>query len=1120
MKANFSRLGLAIALGAATALSAPAVAQDTSSASILIYDASGSMWGQLDGGITKVEVAREVIGDFFASRDNSIPLGVIAYGHNRRGDCADIEVIANVGINDPAGLSASLNRLNPRGMTPITDSLALAASMIPPTAESADIILVTDGLETCDADPCALAVQLAEEGIAIRAHVVGFGLTNEETEAMACVADATGGLLLRPQTGQELADALRQVAQVEPAPVDVPEPDPVVEAFFDIGPKAEAGHTYRISYQGTARNSDFAGFTPRGEGKPRTSASFGPIGGATPANNPFSVRAPAEPGQYDLILFDGSGIIARQPIEVVPPSNGFDAIGSVEPDKRFEFTWRGPNQASERIVIAQPGDPAGFSGGAAARDWGYPFSNASTQRMGLRAPVEPGIYELRYLSANGSEILFSRQFGVGVPFEDTDLTNTADLAAQAAAATQAAPGQDDMPMVPATFRLPPDYRQEPHEWSAIPLDPDMSPEAWAPSGKSVIGEGVFEPGRYEVTANWGGKDIFKGIVEILPGQVNDFVIQAQSEEDAYVPTLDGPWQIIGVPPYQVQMGPDQLLFLALDQPFPNAPVGGTWTAAEMLAGPQAAGREGTFTTATLEGDVLRMTFTVGDPIPEPMTLYLTPYEIGYAGTLSSGALGISVVMWPGGYEPPSLAEMREAVHGPAPSDFVDMTSSAPQTSQPAEPATAAAVPVQLRTPFEIGDIGVQWSAIRTDVWEMDVAFASNDLATSFVTDLATGGTYEVEGINEGAGIYLADTITIEPNGRNDFEIPLAVGRAGDTSSVEEGFGEDVAFVCTNSPSGCEVRHQASGISLTLPNNWSMSEPYFYETAGGAVASEPTASFFTEDFGTVHTIELNPHQWLESNGPCEPVGTSQLCHYANRDFVVDIGFMGILNTLDVRAANTLGDQRAEANPVADPEDIVSGIMAQAEELAASFGDIAEPVMTPGADTITGRVTLKSGNAAPVELVTYSRQIPTIQPPEGADQTALDFLKSVSGKIIHSASWTVISGPIFVTLDSQETLLLRTAGMGVELDFTLDPENLELIAGSANIEITPNTIEYLKYFDLEDPQIEITSLRTGSGNSMAMAGIFSGTGPDGQTYSGTFDIDTVTGSTLLQDILTGR
>lgn len=1118
MRARLKSFGRVALLSALAGLAIPLAAQEADSASILIYDASGSMWGQLDGGISKVEVAREVIGDFFVSRDNAVPLGVIAYGHNRRGDCSDIEVIANVGVNDPAGLSASLNRLNPRGMTPISDSLSLAASMIPPTAESADIILVTDGLETCEADPCALAAQLAEEGIAIRAHVVGFGLTTQEAAAMSCVADATGGLLLTPQTGQELADALNQVAQLAPAPAPEPEPKPIAEAFFDMGPKAEAGHDYRISFAGSARNIDYAGFTRRGEGQPDVSPSYGVLGGAETGNNPFTRMAPLEPGDYDLILaVTGQGIIARQPIEVVPPSNGFDAIGSVEPDKRFEFTWRGPNQVGQRIVIAHPG--------AAPNDylesWGYPFSNRSTQRMGLRAPAVPGIYELRYISGNSQEILFSRAFGVGVPFEDGDLTNTADLAAEAAAATQAAPGQDAMPMVRASFRIPDNFPQTPLWWDAVPLDPDMSPEAYAPISELVVWDNEFEPGRYRVSAMGPGETAFSAEVEIYPGQDNNFVIPVVGggDEEAAANSLAGPWQIIGVPPYQVQAGADRLLTMALEQANASAPVSGTWTAGEMLAGPQAAGREGTFTSASLEDGVLRMNFTFGEPIPDPMSLYLTPYGIGYAGTLSSGAMGISVVMWPGGYEPPSLAEMREAVHGPAPADFVDMTTSAPRPSQDSAAVPDASVPVRLRTPFEIGDVGVQWSAIRTDVQEMDVAFASSDLETSFVTDLAAGGTYEVEGVNEGEGIYLADTITIDPNGRNDFEVGLA-GGMGDASAAEEGYGEDVAFACTNTPAGCAVTHEASGISLTLPNNWSMSEPYFYETAGGAVASEPTASFFTEDFGTIHTIELNPRQWLASNGPCQPIGTSQLCHFANPDFVVDVGMQAIFNTLEIRPANNQGVPQAQASPIADPQDIVSAMMAQAEELAAGFGDIAEPVISPGSDTITGRVTLASGNAAPVELVTYSRQVPAIQPPEGADQTVIDFMDSVSGKTIHSASWTVITGPIYVTLEAVETLQLRTEGMGVELDFSLDPQALELIAGSANIEITPNTIEFLQYFDLENPQLVITSLRTGSGNSMAMAGTFSGSGPDGQTYGGTFDIDAVTGSTMIQDVLAGR
>ena len=72
--------------------------------------------------------------------------------------------------------------------------------------------------------------------------------------------------------------------------------------------------------------------------------------------------------------------------------------------------------------------------------------------------------------------------------------------------------------------------------------------------------------------------------------------------------------------------------------------------------------------------------------------------------------------------------------------------------------------------------------------------------------------------------------------------------------------------------------KAGDIADTSPNNWTMSEPYFYETAGGARADVPTATFFSEELGDLVTVELNPRQWLDSNGTCRPIGASQLCNY--------------------------------------------------------------------------------------------------------------------------------------------------------------------------------------------------------------------------------------------------
>jgi hypothetical protein len=728
-------------------------------AAVLIFDASGSMWGQLQGGITKIEVARDVMGQFFSTRDAAIPLGVIAYGHNRRGDCSDIEVIAPTGVQDAASLTQRLNRINPRGMTPISESLRLAAGQIPRTAEEADIILVTDGLETCDADPCAVAAELAREGIRIRAHVVGFGLTEQEAEALACVPDQTDGQLLRPQSGAELTDALNQIAAVEPEP----EPEPVQEAFFDIGPKAEAGHTYRISYRGTARSSDFAGFTPRGEGKPPSSASFGPIGGGSVGSNPFSKRAPTEPGDYDLILFknDGQGIIARQPIEVVPASNGFEPVGSVEPGSRVDVAFRGPEQTGERLVVARPDQPVDDF-----RRYGWDFALHKNGRFRVRVPDEPGEYELRYLNSAANEIMFSRRFGVGIPFEDADLTSIDDLADRAAVLTQAAPDQDALPMVRATFRIPEGFPETPLSWSAVPLDPDMAPEAWAPQSEMWIAEGEFEPGRYEVTTMGPGETEFRGVVEIVPGQDNDFVIPL---------------------------------------------VGG------------------------------------GEDEQNP------PGQRGDAGGIDG----------------------------------------------------APRVTVTLLLPRDVDGRQVQWSAIRRDQVMQDVEFAMHDYVGSLTTDFAPG-RYEITG--DGGDFGVQGEITIAAGGQREFVIPLSQG----------GRAEDSQGMNCHAAAGCAYRDPVTGLSLTLPDGWEVTPPFYRETAGGGRPKGPSATFSQPVGAIFQHIMLNPSDWNAAYGPCVASAAGDLCRSQMGDFAYHRDFETIQSSLALRgaAASPFEDLVEDVDPAID------------------------------------------------------------------------------------------------------------------------------------------------------------------------------------------------------------
>ncbi|MEN3940158.1 VWA domain-containing protein [Prosthecobacter sp. SYSU 5D2] len=228
MKHPFKILALSLA-GLLVPLASSA---EPAMANIVVFDASGSMWNKMENS-TRIEIARQVMSQFMDGYDATQPLGVIAYGHRKRGDCEDIEVIVETGLVTPGAVAQKIRSLLPKGMTPLAESLRRAAAMIPPTAESANILLITDGLETCGGDPCAVAEELIATGIKIRAHVVGFGLTKAEAASLSCIAQLTGGLMFNPSNGQELLDALQQSVS-KPAAEPPPPPQPPEEKLFDI----------------------------------------------------------------------------------------------------------------------------------------------------------------------------------------------------------------------------------------------------------------------------------------------------------------------------------------------------------------------------------------------------------------------------------------------------------------------------------------------------------------------------------------------------------------------------------------------------------------------------------------------------------------------------------------------------------------------------------------------------------------------------------------------------------------------------------------------------------------------------------------------------------------------
>ncbi len=193
------------------------IAQATAPQNILfIFDASGSMWGKLDNS-TKIQVAKETMGELSGKIATGANVGLIAYGHNSSSDCNDIEVLLPIAPFDKTSFNSKIAALNPKGKTPIAKSIKVALETIRGSTDPVTVILVSDGLETCEGNACQVVKDARAAGIKITMHVVGFGIAEKDLSPLECIAQAGGGRYFSANNAGELADALEKTVAEMPA---------------------------------------------------------------------------------------------------------------------------------------------------------------------------------------------------------------------------------------------------------------------------------------------------------------------------------------------------------------------------------------------------------------------------------------------------------------------------------------------------------------------------------------------------------------------------------------------------------------------------------------------------------------------------------------------------------------------------------------------------------------------------------------------------------------------------------------------------------------------------------------------------------------------------------------
>ena len=192
-------------------LAANAYAQQPKTRILFVLDGSGSMYAKM-GEDNRITVAKRLLTRMVDSLQyqEELELALRVYGHQSQKterNCKDTKLEVPFSKGNHQAIKDNIRDLRPKGTTLIAYSLQEAAYDFPKTPGVRNIIiLITDGLEECDGDPCAVSLALQKQGVVLRPFVIGLGLSAEFKTQFECV-----GRYFEAETEQDFKEVLNVV---------------------------------------------------------------------------------------------------------------------------------------------------------------------------------------------------------------------------------------------------------------------------------------------------------------------------------------------------------------------------------------------------------------------------------------------------------------------------------------------------------------------------------------------------------------------------------------------------------------------------------------------------------------------------------------------------------------------------------------------------------------------------------------------------------------------------------------------------------------------------------------------------------------------------------------------
>lgn len=239
-----------------------ALAQKDLTRILFIFDASNSMNDKWEGE-RKIDIAKEMLIQTVDSMQYipNLEVALRVYGHQSPitptfQDCNDTKLEVPFAPSNFGQLKGTIRGLHAKGTTPIARSLEKSADDFPDREANNIIILITDGLEACDEDPCIIAQRLKDKGIRVKPFVIGLGIDLAYLKKFDCIGtflDAKDKIafrnVLKTVVDQAISNTTVQVNLLNT--VKSPSETDVTMFFYEAGTK-ELKYTFvhTLNYRG------------------------------------------------------------------------------------------------------------------------------------------------------------------------------------------------------------------------------------------------------------------------------------------------------------------------------------------------------------------------------------------------------------------------------------------------------------------------------------------------------------------------------------------------------------------------------------------------------------------------------------------------------------------------------------------------------------------------------------------------------------------------------------------------------------------------------------------------------------------------------------------------------